>query len=287
MWWKSKFAASVTILSRQVRPVRRAFQSSIKIRRCLRISLSRKISSSVARSRRASVLSAKGRRIALLQVLRKLQLDIPISAKLGALSAPLRQQVAIAKAVRDEAAVLLLDEPTAALNTVQAEFLFNLVRPTRQRWHGRSLYLASPSGNPKSCRPRHRTSRRKERWFGCGLIMSLPIKRHNITIASVKTSAGKILVNHAKERRTAGQHIHRFRIAPADTEYEVGLLSGGNQRKVLLARARRNRRATVRPRRPNPRRRRQCAKSNSCPTARSRRKWLQHRTFFNKISRNL
>ncbi len=66
--------------------------------------------------------------------------------------------------------------------------------------------------------------------------MSLPI-RHNITIASVKTSAGKILVNHAKERRTAGQHIHRFRIAPADTEYEVGLLSGGNQRKVLLARA--------------------------------------------------
>ncbi len=74
------------------------------------------------------VISERATDRAASELLRKLQLDIPISAKLGALSAPLRQQVAIAKAVRDEAAVLLLDEPTAALNTVQAEFLFNLVR---------------------------------------------------------------------------------------------------------------------------------------------------------------
>ena len=61
-------------------------------------------------------------------LLRKLQLDIPVSAMIGELPASLRQQVAIAKAVRDEAAVLLLDEPTAALNKAQAEFLFDLIR---------------------------------------------------------------------------------------------------------------------------------------------------------------
>ena len=62
------------------------------------------------------------------ELLHKLQLDIRVSATLAELAAPLRQQVAIAKAVRDKAAVLLLDEPTAALNKAQAEFLFNLVR---------------------------------------------------------------------------------------------------------------------------------------------------------------
>lgn len=287
------------------------------------------------------------------ELLQKLQLDIPVAARLGDLSAPLRQQVAIAKAVRDEAAVLLLDEPTAALNKVQAEFLFNLVRRLANDGmgilyishhlqeilnladrvtvlrDGKSVGLVDASGSskaelislmvgqpgeaPESRSKLSRASRTllnlkgisvpqglsdvnlkiqhgeilgitgligsgtetlsqvlsgrtvpaagemtlddnvyrpvstaeaikrgvilvPEDMRGLGLIMSLPI-RHNITIASVKTSTGKILVNHARERRTATRHIHRFRIAPADTECEVGVLSGGNQRKVLLARA--------------------------------------------------
>jgi ribose transport system ATP-binding protein len=288
------------------------------------------------------------------ELLQKLQLDIPATAKLGDLSAPLRQQVAIAKAVRDEAAVLLLDEPTAALNKIQAEFLFTLVRRLADDGmgilyishhlqeilslanrvtvlrDGKNVGVVGAAGSSKAelislmvgqagegKESRTKSRRRSphtllnltgisvpqslsdvslqirrgeilgitgligsgtetlskvlsgrctaaagemtldenayrplstadaikrgvtlvpEDMRGLGLIMSLPI-RHNITIASVKTSTGKLLVNHAKERRIATAHIHRFRIAPADTEYEVGLLSGGNQRKVLLARA--------------------------------------------------
>jgi ribose transport system ATP-binding protein len=71
---------------------------------------------------------------------------------------------------------------------------------------------------------------------GLGLVMALPV-RHNITLASMKSTIGKFIVNHSEERKAAAKHIRNFNITPADTEYEVGLLSGGNQRKVLLARA--------------------------------------------------
>lgn len=58
----------------------------------------------------------------------QLGLQFPVTARLGDLDIASRQLVAIAKAVREEARVLLLDEPTAALNKGQAEFLFQLIR---------------------------------------------------------------------------------------------------------------------------------------------------------------
>ncbi|WP_029075317.1 sugar ABC transporter ATP-binding protein [Kaistia adipata] len=62
------------------------------------------------------------------ELLARLGLNLPVGRRLGDLDIADRQQVAIAKAVREKAHVLLLDEPTAALNKAQAEFLFNLIR---------------------------------------------------------------------------------------------------------------------------------------------------------------
>lgn len=62
------------------------------------------------------------------QLLARLGLALPVNGRLGDLDIALRQQVAIAKAVREDAQVLLLDEPTAALNKGQADFLFRLIR---------------------------------------------------------------------------------------------------------------------------------------------------------------
>ncbi|MDQ0391972.1 sugar ABC transporter ATP-binding protein [Labrys monachus] len=61
-------------------------------------------------------------------LLARLGLSLPVGTRLGDLDIAHRQQVAIAKAVREEARVLLLDEPTAALNKSQADFLFRLIR---------------------------------------------------------------------------------------------------------------------------------------------------------------
>jgi ABC-type sugar transport system ATPase subunit len=55
-------------------------------------------------------------------------LAVPAEMRLGDLDICQRQQVAIVKAVREDAKVLMLDEPTAALNKGQAEFLFALIR---------------------------------------------------------------------------------------------------------------------------------------------------------------
>jgi ribose transport system ATP-binding protein len=62
------------------------------------------------------------------ELLARLGLNLPVDKRLGDFDIADRQQVAIAKAVREKAHVLLLDEPTAALNKAQAEFLFNLIR---------------------------------------------------------------------------------------------------------------------------------------------------------------
>ena len=61
-------------------------------------------------------------------LLTRLGLSLPAERTLGELDIADRQQVAIAKAVRERAKVLLLDEPTSALNKSQVDFLFRLIR---------------------------------------------------------------------------------------------------------------------------------------------------------------
>ena len=67
------------------------------------------------------------------ELLSRLGLSLPVHRRLGELDIAHRQQVAIAKAVRDDVHVLLLDEPTAALNKAQADFLFRLIRDLAQQ----------------------------------------------------------------------------------------------------------------------------------------------------------
>ena len=58
-----------------------------------------------------------------------------VRAKVGALSGGQRQAVAIARAVRAESTVVLLDEPTAALGVAQTAQMLDVVRQLRENRH--------------------------------------------------------------------------------------------------------------------------------------------------------
>jgi ribose transport system ATP-binding protein len=66
------------------------------------------------------------------RLLDRLGIDIPVTAKISALSTGQRQLVEIAKALGVEAKLLILDEPTASLSRGEAEKLFGLIRRLAQ-----------------------------------------------------------------------------------------------------------------------------------------------------------
>ena len=61
------------------------------------------------------------------ELLRRVGLEADVDLPLESLPVAARQQVEIAKALRREARVLVMDEPTSALNAVEAEALFSLM----------------------------------------------------------------------------------------------------------------------------------------------------------------
>lgn len=65
-----------------------------------------------------------------------LALDLDVDRPLGAYSVAVQQLVAIARAVRAEARVLVLDEPTASLDPAEVERLFEVVRKLAARGTG-------------------------------------------------------------------------------------------------------------------------------------------------------
>ena len=62
--------------------------------------------------------------------------DLDVDRKIGSLSIAMRQRVEIARALRQEARVLILDEPTAALGESDAERLLDIVTKLRGRGVG-------------------------------------------------------------------------------------------------------------------------------------------------------
>ena len=65
-------------------------------------------------------------------LLRRLQLDIDVSAMLGTYSIAVQQMVAIARAIDIEAKVLILDEPTSSLDATEVEQLFRVMRQLKE-----------------------------------------------------------------------------------------------------------------------------------------------------------
>lgn len=67
------------------------------------------------------------------QVLQRLNFNVDPSQLAGSLSAAKRQMVEIARAVLNDARVIILDEPTAALTPEETEHLFELMKSLRNR----------------------------------------------------------------------------------------------------------------------------------------------------------
>jgi inositol transport system ATP-binding protein len=69
-----------------------------------------------------------------------------------------------------------------------------------------------------------------------GLAPEMSVK-HNLTLANLRQCCWAGFINHPKESRLADEQIRAFAIKTADRDQVVGHLSGGNQQKVVLAKA--------------------------------------------------
>ncbi len=81
-----------------------------------------------ARPRRFGLISWRRARALARQRLKRLNLDIDVERPLGSYSVAIQQLVAIARALEDDTRVLVLDEPTASLDSNETELLFQIVR---------------------------------------------------------------------------------------------------------------------------------------------------------------
>jgi len=69
-----------------------------------------------------------------------------------------------------------------------------------------------------------------------GLAPEMSVK-HNLTLANLRQCCRAGFINHRQESRLAAEQIRAFAIKTADPDQAVGHLSGGNQQKVVLAKA--------------------------------------------------
>ncbi len=69
-----------------------------------------------------------------------------------------------------------------------------------------------------------------------GLVPQLAL-RENMTLASLRQFCRGPFIDHAREARIAAEQVRAFAIKEAGSRQPVSRLSGGNQQKVLLARA--------------------------------------------------
>ena len=87
--------------------------------------------------------------------------DLDVDAKVGTLSVANRQRVEIAKALSQNARVLIMDEPTAALADADVRRLMVVVKRLRERGVGIIYVSHKLPGDLRARRPRHRAARRR------------------------------------------------------------------------------------------------------------------------------
>ena len=71
---------------------------------------------------------------------------------------------------------------------------------------------------------------------GAGLFPSLSVA-HNMTLASLRAHVRRLALSPSAERETVARMASELAIASATPEIRIGALSGGNQQKVVIARA--------------------------------------------------
>jgi erythritol transport system ATP-binding protein len=71
---------------------------------------------------------------------------------------------------------------------------------------------------------------------GAGLFPSLSVA-HNMTLASLRAHVRRLALSPSAERETVARMASELSIASARPEIRIGALSGGNQQKVVIARA--------------------------------------------------
>ncbi len=94
------------------------------------------------------------------QVLQRLNFNVDPSQLAGSLSAAKRQMVEIARAVLNDARIIILDEPTAALTPEETDHLFELMASLHKDRRGDDLHLACARRGAHPRRPYYRSAQR-------------------------------------------------------------------------------------------------------------------------------
>ena len=103
------------------------------------------------------------------RVLDTLGLDIDPRTPVHQLGVAQQQMVEIAKALSQDARILVMDEPTAALSDRETERLFAMIAPAQGERRRHRLHLASPGRGVRARRPHHGAARRPQgRLAGAG-----------------------------------------------------------------------------------------------------------------------
>ena len=95
-----------------------------------------------------------------------MQLALDPRANVGSLTVAKQQMVEIAKNLSYNTRVLIMDEPTAALNAAEIDELFKIIRELKGRRRRDHLYFPQGRRTEADLRPRHRAARRRIRRHG-------------------------------------------------------------------------------------------------------------------------
>ena len=158
---------------------------------------------------RGGILNRRELRRSAQEKLDRIGADVPVDLPIGRLSVGMQQMVEIARAVAENARILVLDEPTASLSQAEADRLFDLVEDMR----GRGMALAYIS------------HRMEEVWKLSDRITVLRDGRWVSTTARNEATPEEI-VNRMVGRNVENLYVHQNR-EPGNTVLSVRGLTNG------------------------------------------------------------